>query len=55
MSIALIIGLAVVALIVAIAAVQRSGPRITTIEHRREKSDEPKDATWPAPSIAGGL
>ena len=43
MSIALIIGLAVVALIIAIAAVQRSGPRITTIEHRRDEIDKPKD------------
>ncbi|MEO6255656.1 MAG: hypothetical protein ABIO69_02505 [Sphingomicrobium sp.] len=43
MSIALIIGLAVIVLIVAIAAVQRSGPRVTTIEHRREPEDQPKD------------
>ena len=40
MSIALIIGLAVVLLIVAIAVSQRSGPRITTIEQRREDRDE---------------
>ncbi len=39
MSIALIIGLAVLALIVAIAVSQRSGPRITRIETRREKED----------------
>ena len=43
MSIALIIGLAVVALIVAIAAVQRSGPRITTIEHRRDDHEKTED------------
>ena len=43
MSIALIIGLCVLALIVAIAASQRSGPRVTRIETRREKDDR-KDA-----------
>ena len=43
MSIALIIGLGVIALIIAIAVMQRSGPRITTIEHRREKIDDDKD------------
>jgi hypothetical protein len=40
MSIALIIGLAVLALIVAIAVSQRSGPRITQIQTRRERKDE---------------
>jgi NAD/NADP transhydrogenase alpha subunit len=40
MSIALIIGLGVLALIVAIAVSQRSGPRITRIEIRREREDE---------------
>ena len=39
MSIALIIGIAVLALIVAIAVSQRSGPRVTRIETRREKED----------------
>ena len=39
MSIALIIGLGVLALIVAIAVSQRSGPRVTHIETRREKDE----------------
>ena len=39
MSIALIIGLAVLALIVAIAVSQRTGPRVTHIETRREKDE----------------
>jgi hypothetical protein len=39
MSIALIIGLIVLALIVAIAVSQRSRPRVTQIETRREKED----------------
>ena len=43
MSIALIIGLAVVALVIAIAAMQRSGPRITTIEHRRDDHEKPEE------------
>ena len=43
MSVALIIGLGVVALIIAIAAMQRSGPRVTTIERRRETDDDKKD------------
>ncbi|MEO8175247.1 MAG: hypothetical protein ABI626_01135 [Sphingomicrobium sp.] len=42
MSIALIIGLAVIVLIVAIAAVQRLSPRVTTIERRRGTDDGPK-------------
>ena len=37
MSVALIVGLAVLVLIVAIS--QRSGPRVTRIETRREKED----------------
>jgi hypothetical protein len=40
MSIALIIGLGGLALIVAIAVSQRSGPRITRIETRRAREDE---------------
>lgn len=44
MSVALIIGLAVLALIVAIAVSQRSGPRVTRIEARRERDDGEKDA-----------
>lgn len=41
MSIALIAGIAVILLIIAIALKQRSGgPRITTIERRVEKEDE---------------
>ena len=39
MSVALIAGLAVLLLIVAIAVSQRSGARITRIETRREKED----------------
>ena len=42
MSIALIIGLAVLALIVAIAVSQRRGPRVTRIETRRETDDGEK-------------
>jgi hypothetical protein len=40
MSIALIAGLVVVVIIIAIALSQRSGPRITTIETRREVDEE---------------
>jgi hypothetical protein len=43
MSIALIIGLGVVLLVVAIAIMQRSGPSVTTIETRREDEDSEKD------------
>lgn len=39
MSIALIAGIAVIVLIAASAVSQRSGPRITTIEHTRERKD----------------
>lgn len=44
MSIALIVGLAVLVLIAAIAISQRSGPRITRIETRRERDEGEKDA-----------
>ena len=44
MSVALIVGLAVLALIVAIAVSQRSGPRVTRIETRRERGEGEKDA-----------
>ena len=40
MSIALIIGLAVLGVIVIIAATNRSGARVTTIETTRERKDE---------------
>ena len=40
MSIALIIGLGVLALIIAIAVSQRTGPRVTQIETRREHKVE---------------
>ena len=40
MSIAFIAGVAVVLLIVAIAIAQRSGPRVTRIETRRETEDK---------------
>jgi hypothetical protein len=44
MSIALIAGILVIVVIVAIAVAQRSGgPRVTTIEHRREESDKDGD------------
>ena len=39
MSVALIIGLGVLVLIAAIAVSQRSRPRVTRIETRREKED----------------
>ena len=44
MSLSLIIGIAVLALIVAIALSQRSGPRVTRIETRREHDEGEKDA-----------
>lgn len=44
MSIAWIIGVAVVALIVVIALVQRSGPRVTQIERTIEKEKDGEDA-----------
>ena len=44
MSIALIAGIAVLALIVLIAVSQRSGPRITQITRRRE-ADDSKNGT----------
>ena len=40
MSVALIIGLGVLVLIAAIAVSQRTGPRVTQIETRRERTDE---------------
>ncbi|WP_309662876.1 hypothetical protein [Sphingomonas sp.] len=43
MSIAFTAGLVVVAIVVALLASRRSGPRITTIEYRHDKADEPKD------------
>ena len=42
MSVALIVGLAVLALIVAIAISQRGGPRVTHIETRREHDEGEK-------------
>ena len=42
MSIAFIAGVIVIAIIVAIAIAQRSGPRVTQITTRREK-DDPED------------
>ena len=42
---ALLIGLGVVVLVVAVVlASQRSGPRITTIEHRRDTADKDEDS-----------
>lgn len=44
MSIALIAGIAVILVIVAIALVQPSGgPRVTTVEHRRDGEEESRD------------
>ena len=43
MSIAFTAGLVVVAIVVALLASRRSGPRITIIEHRHDMADEPKD------------
>ena len=40
MSVALIIGLCVLVLIAAIAVSQRTGPRVTRIETRRERAGE---------------
>ncbi|GAA4758880.1 hypothetical protein GCM10023264_29210 [Sphingomonas daechungensis] len=42
MSVALIAGLLVLALIAGIAISQRAGPRVTTIETRRETEDGEK-------------
>ena len=44
MSIALIAGIAVIVLIAAIAVSQRSGPRVTHIETRREERNEDRNA-----------
>lgn len=44
MSVSLIIGLCVLGLIIAIAISQRSGPRVTHIETRRERDEGEKDA-----------
>ena len=43
MSVSLIAGIAVVLLIVAIAISQRSGPRVTQIETRREHEEKDGD------------
>ena len=43
MSVSLIAGIAVVLLIVAIAISQRSGPRVTRIETRREHEEKDGD------------
>jgi hypothetical protein len=43
MSVALIAGLAVLVLIIAIAISQRTGPRVTRIETRREREDQEDD------------
>ena len=40
MSVALIAGLAVLVLIIAIAISQRTGPRVNRIETRREREDQ---------------
>jgi len=40
MSVALIAGLAVLVLIIAIAISQRTGPRVTRIKTRREREDQ---------------
>jgi hypothetical protein len=39
----LIIILIVAVIVAVVLAARRSGPRITTIEHRRDESDKPKD------------
>ena len=44
MSIAWIIGLGVVVLIIVIAAVQRSGPRVTQIDRTIRKEEDRDDA-----------
>lgn len=43
MSAILIIVLVVAVLVVFVLATQRSGPRVTTIEHRRDEIDKPED------------
>jgi hypothetical protein len=43
MSVALIAGLAVLVLIIAIAISQRTGPRVTRIETRRERDGQEDD------------
>ena len=43
MSIAFIAGIIVLAIIVAIAISQRSGPRVTRIETRREHEEKDRD------------
>ena len=43
MSVALIAGLAVLVLIIAITISQRTGPRVTRIETRREREDQEGD------------
>ena len=43
MSVALIAGLAVLVLIIAIAISQRTGPRVTRIETRRVREDQEDD------------
>ena len=44
MSLGLMIGIAVLALIVAIALVQRSRPRVTQVEKHRETRDADRDS-----------
>ena len=43
MSTILIIILVVVVLVAVVIATQRSGPRVTTIEHRHDEPDDRKD------------
>jgi hypothetical protein len=39
----LIIVLVVAVIVAVFLAVRRSGPRVTTIEHRRDETDKPED------------
>ena len=44
MSTELIVAIVAIVALVAVLAARRGGPRVTTIEHRRDESDPPKDS-----------
>jgi hypothetical protein len=43
MSTELIVGIVIVVALIAVLAARGGGPRITTIEHRRDDHEKPKD------------
>ena len=43
MSTELIVAIVVIVALIAVLAARGGGPRVTTIEHRRDESDKPKD------------